>query len=182
MANVVYNQFMDDLANKLIDLETDLFKVRLCMTNTICDAGTGTTATDDSVRRAATLTVLQAVGAGIDMFDGEVSGTTYAVGTDDIITTPTINQATVAGTNRVNWTGDNVEWLAVGDGGSGDGTRNIQGALVYWEPGSGSPGEGDRIPVCFIDFASDIVTDGSDIKIKWDGGASSGNILRMQQA
>ena len=166
MGNIVYNQFMLDLSEKKIDLENDTFKVRLCMTSTEC----GT----DGARGAANLTALEALGDdGIDIFNGSADGGGYDEDSDQTIGNP----SAVIESNRMDWSGDNVEWENVSAG-----DRNIKGALVYWQPGSGTINESTRIPVCYIEFASAIETDGSDVKIKWDSGVSSGDILRMQQA
>lgn len=167
MASIVYNIFMKKIADKEIDLAADIFSVRLCMTSTRCSEENG--------RDADTLAAIEALTDGIDMFDGKIDNVDYAIATHDTVLASKVVENDDSG-NRMDWSADNVEWEAVTVG-----ARNIDGALIYYEPGSGAT-EANRIPVCYIEFGTPIETDGSDVKIKWDSGASGGDILRMAQA
>jgi len=159
--SLVYNIFMQKLVVKGINLDTDTFKARLCMLNSRCGESDG--------RDADTLTALDALTSdpdGTDVFNGTVGGVAYA---DVTLANPSIaNDAGTDSDDILEWSGDNITFSTV-DGGD----RDIQGVLLY-ESGGG-------IPICYIKFPTPIATDASDLTIKWNSGASSGTILKLQQ-
>lgn len=103
MADVVYNNFMEELMKGTIDLSTDDIRVRLCMTNTTCD-------TEEEVATLSGFTTL-------DTCDG--SG--YA---DQALANEAVS---IDATNdRAKFDADDTVFSSLGAG-----TRNTQGVLVY---------------------------------------------------
>lgn len=70
--------------------------------------------------------------------------------------------------DRAEFAADNVTWAALGAG-----TRDIAGALVFYH----NTNDAASVPIAWIEFSA--TPDGNDFTIKWDGGATAGDILRL---
>jgi hypothetical protein len=70
---------------------------------------------------------------------------------------PAVNIDT--GNARIELDADDVTWTALAAC-----TRDVQGVLIYKHVSDDS----DSIPILFVDFASDLTPDGSDVTIPWN--------------
>lgn len=139
MASAIPNSALTRLLNGGIDLDTDDIRARLCMTNTTCDTEI------DAINDLADYTT-------IDVCDStgyaDVALTSEAVAADDT-------------NDRAEFDAADVSFTGLG----GDATRAIQGVLLYkYVDGTNA----NDLPLCFIDFASDIPTTATQVDIPWD--------------
>lgn len=72
------------------------------------------------------------------------------------------------GDDRAEFSADNVTWTALGAG-----TRDIAGVLVYYH----NTDDASSVPIAWIEFSA--TPDGNDFTIKWAGGATAGDIVRL---
>lgn len=70
--------------------------------------------------------------------------------------------------DRADFSADNVTWTALGAG-----TRAIAGVLVYYH----NTDDASSVPIAWIEFSA--TPDGNDFTIKWAGGATAGDIVRL---
>lgn len=128
MASIVYNSFLDDLAEGRIDADTDTFKVMLV--NSTYAAIADETKKDSHTKRS-------------DVTANEVSGTNYVAGGDDV--TVSVNKDTA--TNRVE--------ISLGAGAWAAATITAYGAVYYKSRGGAS--SADEL-VAFIDFGGAVTS------------------------
>jgi len=139
MASVAYNEFKRANAAGEIDLNADDIRARLVMTNTTCD-----TENAGVVNISDFTTVDPADATGY----ADVALANEAVNKDDV-------------NDRAEFDADN----AVFSGLSGDATRDYQGVLIYkYVDGTNA----NDIPICFIDFDSDIPLAATQVTVPWD--------------
>lgn len=137
MASVVFNKAKQGLMDGTIDLNTHDIRSALCSTNTTAD----TDIDADTISAIGTLDEFDATGYARIALTGE------AVNVDDT------NDRAEFDANDLSFTGL-----------SGDGTRPVQGVLLYKHVTNDT----DAVPICFVDFASDIPETATQIDIPWD--------------
>lgn len=111
-------------------------RARLLMTNT----------TADTENNKATLSAYTT----IDTFDG--SGASNVALTGEAVNVDAAN-------NRVENDADDVAFGALGNG-----TRQIQGVLLYFHVTNDT----DSVPLCFIEFSSTVNPGGATVTIQWN--------------
>ena len=149
MASVIANNFLRGLFQGEFNLATQDLRVMLLMTNTTVDTQLEDGSSTQNISDFTTL----------DEFDG-------ANYVRKALATETVQQDDT--NNRADFSADNLTWTALGVG-----TRSIQGALLYRHVTNDT----DSLPIAFYEFSA--TPDGSDFTIRWDGGASAGDLLRM---
>lgn len=138
MASAIPNSAKANLINGTIDLNTHDIRARLCMTNTTCDTEV------DAINTLTNYTT-------IDPCD--------ATGYADVQLTESVNVDDT--NNRAEFDATDISFTGL----SGNATRAIQGVLLYkYVDGTNT----NDIPLCFIDFASDIPATATQIDIPWD--------------
>lgn len=137
MASVIYNEFKRGSAAGEIDLNADDIRVALLMTNTTADTE------NDGVNFVADFTTLD-----------EMDGANYV---RKALANEAVNKDDA--NDRAEFDADDVTWTALGNG-----TRAVQGALVYKHVTN----DADSIPIAFIEFAATQNPGGSDFTIQWD--------------
>lgn len=70
--------------------------------------------------------------------------------------------------DRANFSANNVTWTALGAG-----TRAVAGLLLY----KFVTNDAASIPIAWIEFSA--TPDGNDFVVRWNSGASAGDILRL---
>lgn len=137
MPSVVYNEFKRASAAGEIDLDADDIRIALMMTNTTVDTeNSGITTLSD-------FTALD-----------EDDGANYV---RKVLASEAVNKDDA--NNRAEFDADDVTWTALGNG-----TRAIQGVLVYKHVTDDT----DSIPIAFVDFAADQNPGGSNFTISWN--------------
>lgn len=167
MASVVHNIFMQELVKEGVHLTTDVVKIRLCMTDTQANTEAGRDA--DTVAAITALSPTGSASNGMDIFNGTIATVSYVAGSDPTLASKTLDSDTDTDSDNIlSWGANNVTFSVVAGG-----SRAIDGVLIYQSA--------DDIPICYVEFATPIVTDSSDLTIKWNSGSSSGTILKLQQ-
>lgn len=139
MASAIPNSAKSNLINGTIDLNTHDIRARLCMTNTTCDTEV------DAINDLADYTTIDPCDAS---GYADVALTGEAVNTDD-------------GNNRAEFDANDVSFTGLG----GNASRAIQGVLIYkYVDGTNA----NDLPICFIDFTSDIPATATQIDIPWN--------------
>lgn len=138
MASVIYNEFKRANAAGEIDLNADDIRIQLVMTNTTCDTE------NDAVVNIADFTTLD-----------EMDGTNYVV---KALANEAVNKDDT--NDRAEFDADDVTYTALGNG-----TRAVQGALVYKHV-DGT--DANDLVIAFIEFSSTQNPGGSDFTISWD--------------
>lgn len=139
MASAIPNSALSRLLSGDIDLNGDDIRARLCMTNTTCDTEV------DAINDLADYTT-------IDTCDStgyaDVALASEAVAADDA-------------NDRAEFDATDLSFTGLG----GDATRAIQGVLLYkYVDGT----DANDLPLCFIDFTSDIPTTATQVDVPWD--------------
>lgn len=115
---------------------SDDLRARLLMTNTTAD-------TENNKATVSAYTTL-------DAFDG--SGASSVALTGEAVNVD-------SGNNRIEADADDVAFGALGNG-----TRQVQGVLLYFHVTNDS----DAVPLCFIQFSSSFNPAGGTVTIAWD--------------
>lgn len=137
-ASAIPNSFKLKIGNGTIDLDGDDIRTRLCMTNTTCDTEV------DAINFVANYTT-------IDVCD--------ATGYADVALTAeafTVDDAN----DRAEFDAADASFTGLG----GDAIRATQGVLVYVF----ITNDAASLPICFIDFTTDIPTTATQTDIPWD--------------
>ena len=139
MASEMPNSALANLINGTIDLDTHDIRARLCMNTTTCDTEV------DAITDLADYSL-------IDVCDStgyaDVALTSEAVAADDA-------------NDRAEFDAADVSFTGLG----GDATRAIQGVLLYkFVDGTNA----NDIPLCFVDFTSDIPVTATQIDIPFN--------------
>lgn len=137
MASLVYNEFKRANAAGEIDLNADDIRIALVMTNTTVDTE------NDGITTVSGFTTLD-----------EMDGANYARAA---LANEAVNKDD--GNDRAEFDADDVTFSLLGNG-----TREVQGALVYKHVTN----DADSIPIAFIEFATTQNPGGSDFTIQWD--------------
>lgn len=139
MASSIPNSALVRLLNGGMDLDTDDIRARLCMTNTTCDTEV------DAINDLADFTTIDPCDA---TGYADVALASEAVAADDA-------------NNRAEFDAVDLSFTGL----SGNATRAIQGVLLYkYVDGTNA----NDLPLCFIDFASDIPLTATQIDVPWD--------------
>lgn len=139
MASAIPNSALVRLLNGGIDLDTDDIRARLCMTNTTCDTEI------DAINDLADYTAIDPADA---TGYADVALASEAVAADDA-------------NNRAEFDAADISFTGLG----GDATRAYQGVLLYkYVDGTNA----NDLPLCFIDFASDIPATATQVNVPWD--------------
>lgn len=128
---------MQDLLDGTSNWLTSDYRVRLLMTNTTAD-------TENNIATLSSYTTL-------DKFDGSGFSDNLAL-TGEAVNVDAIN-------NRIELDADDVSFGAVGNG-----TRQIQGILVFDYNGA----DASSVPFIFIEFSSTFNPAGAQVTIQWD--------------
>ncbi len=139
MASVVYNEFKRASAAGEIDLDAGGDDIRI----RLCMTNTTCDTENDGKTDLNDFTTIDACD-GANYVDKALAA--EAVGKDDA-------------NDRAEFDADNVTWTALGVG-----TRATQGVLIYKFVTT----DADHVPICFVDFASDVTHDGTDFSIQWN--------------
>jgi hypothetical protein len=139
MASNMPNSALANLISGTIDLDTDDIRVALLMTNTTADTEVDAIA---DLADYSTLDECDSTGYARVALTGE------AVAADDA-------------NDRAEFDANDASFTSLG----GDATRAIQGALVYKHV-DGT--DANDLPICFVDFTSDIPTTATQIDIPWN--------------
>lgn len=115
---------------------------------------------DDDIR-----VLLLSDDSAIDVDAENLADVIFAVGNDEVSTTnysrKVIDNRTVtvnSGDDRAELSGDNVEWLAIGDN-----TETAVAAVVYQHDAGG---DNASLPIAYVDF-TDTTLNGGDFTIQW---------------
>lgn len=139
MASAIPNSALSRILSADMDLNGDDIRARLCMTNTTCD--TEVDAIND-LADYSTIDVCDATGYA------DVALASEAVAADD-------------SNNRAEFDATDLSFTGLG----GDASRDIQGVLLYqYVDGT----DANDLPLCFIDFDSDIPSTATQIDVPWD--------------
>lgn len=138
MASQVYNEAKRAILAGEIDFDTDDIRVQLLMTNTTADTE------NDAIVDLADFTTLD-----------EMDGANYAV---KALTTEAVNKDDT--NDRAEFDADDVTYTALGNG-----TRNVQGALIYKHV-DGT--DANDLVLFWVEFASSQAPGGNDFTITWD--------------
>lgn len=149
MASVIANNFLRGLFQGEFNLATQDWRVMLLMTNTTVDTELEDRTSSQFISSFTTL--------------DEFNGANYV---RKALASETVTQNNT--NERAEFSADNLTWTALGAG-----TRNIQGALLYRHVTN----DADSIPVAWFEFTA--TPDGSDFTIRWNGGSTAGDLLRM---
>ena len=137
MASAVPNSAKLRLLNGGLDLDTDDIRARLVMTNTTCDTEV------DAINDLADYTT-------IDVAD--------ATGYADVALTE--SASAVDASDLAKFDASDISFTGLG----GDATRDYQGVLLYkYVDGTNA----NDLPVCFIDFTSDIPSTATQVDVPW---------------
>lgn len=139
MASAIPNSAKVRLLNGGIDLDTNDIRARLVMTNTTCDTEI------DNINDLADYTT-------IDVADAtgyaDVQLASEAVAADNT-------------NDRAEFDAADISFTGLG----GDATRDYQGVLLYkYVDGTNA----NDLPLCFIDFSSDIPKEATQVNVPWD--------------
>lgn len=139
MASAIPNSAKLRIMNGNMDLDGSDIRARLCMTNTTCDTEI------DSINDLADYSTIDPCDA---TGYADVALASEAVASDE--------------------TNDRAEFDATDlsfTGLSGDASRDIQGVLLYkYVDGT----DANDLPLCFIDFSSDIPSTATQVDVPWD--------------
>lgn len=139
MASVIPNSALNRLLSGGIDLDTDDIRARLCMTNTTCDTEI------DAINDLADYTTIDPADA---TGYADVALASEAVNTDDT-------------NDRAEFDATDISFTGL----SGDASRAYQGVLIYkYVDGTNA----NDLPVCFIDFTSDIPATATQVDVPWN--------------
>jgi len=139
MASAIPNSALNRLLSGGIDLDTDDIRARLCMTNTTCDTEI------DAINDLADYTTIDPADA---TGYADVALASEAVNTDDT-------------NDRAEFDATDLSFTGLG----GDATRSYQGVLLYkYVDGTNA----NDLPLCFIDFTSDIPSTATQVDVPWD--------------
>jgi hypothetical protein len=136
MASLLNLPGMQDLLDGTSNWLTSDYRCRLLMTNTTAD-------TQNNIANLGAYTTL-------DAFDG--SGASSPA-----LTTEAVNVD--SGNNRIELDADDVAFGALGNG-----TRQIQGILIY----DFNTNDADSIPFVFIQFSSNVNPGGATVTVVWN--------------
>lgn len=137
MASFLYNEFKRASAAGELDLNAHDIRVLLVMTNTTVDTQ------NDGINFVNGFTTLD-----------EMDGTNYARKT---LANEAVNKDDA--NDRAEFDADDVVWTGLGNG-----TRQIQGALLF----RFVTNDTDSVPIAFVEFLSTINPGGSDLTIQWN--------------
>ena len=141
MASLFNNYAKEKIAEGDIDLDADTIKIALLTTDT----------TADTEANAQTLSGFTTLG------EFSTSGTNYARAT-----LSSIDSRVDTGNNRYEFDAGNVTFSSLS---ASDPAKDIQGCRVLKHV-DGT--DANDIPIAFVDFASDLTPDGSNVTITWD--------------
>tara|TARA_R100000808_G_scaffold7070_1_gene20776 strand:- start:2143 stop:2592 length:450 start_codon:yes stop_codon:yes gene_type:complete len=141
MASLFNNYAKEKLAEAEIDLDADTIKIALLTTDT----------TADTEANAQTLSGFTTLG------EFSTSGTNYARAT-----LANVDSRVDTGNNRYEFDADNVTFTSLA---ASSPAKDIQGCLLLKHV-DGT--DANDLPIAFIDFASDLTPDGSNVTITWD--------------
>jgi len=136
MASLLNLPGMQDLLDGTSNWLTSDYRARLLMTNT----------TADTENNKATLSAYTT----LDSFDG--SGASSIALTGEAVNVD-------SGNNRIEVDADDVAFGALGNG-----TRQIQGVILY----DFNTNDADSVPFVFIQFSSSINPGGATVTVQWD--------------
>jgi hypothetical protein len=149
MANNIYNSALTKILNGGIDFDTDDIRAKLLMTNTTADTE------KDGINNVDDITTL-------DLCDA--SGYADVVLAGEIVAVDDDNE-------RASFDANDISFEGLG----GDATRDYQGVLIYkYVDGT----DANDIPICFIDFTSDILKTATQVNVHWN----SSGILQLTQS
>lgn len=141
MANFWFNRALRNMSKGDLDFDTVDLYVLLCMTNT----------TADTNRDALVLS---------DLTLDEMDGANYVRKrlTNQLVTESLAN-------DRIEINGADVTWSSLGNG-----TRQIQGYLIYYQPTSSGSGQADAncVPIAWRDLSGTVNPGGSNFTLQWD--------------
>lgn len=149
MASAIPNSALVRLLNGGIDLDTDDIRARLCMTNTTCDTEV------DAINDLADYTTIDPADA---TGYADVALASEAVAADDA-------------NNRAEFDAADISFTGLG----GNASRAYQGVLLYKRVDGTNAND---LPLCFIDFTSDIPATATQVDVPWDAQG----ILQLAQA
>lgn len=138
MASVIPNSFLAELLKAYLVTGADV-RARLCMTNTTCD-----TEVDGIVNLDDYTTIDPSDATGY----ADVALTGEAAAADDA-------------NNRGEFDASDISFTGLG----GDASRAYQGVLLYKRVDGTNAND---LPVCFIDFTSDIPATATQVDVPWD--------------
>lgn len=145
MANFVFNVAIQKIANKEIDLDTDVFFVSFHGATTTIDAQE-----DINVNSGFTT-------------PNELSGTNYTAGGFQLTLSALDRNDT---TDVIAMIADNLTINNLGP------TATMKGVLVMWKASGAGQAWSTSVPVAWLDLAA--TPDGQDFTIKWNGNVSTG--------
>jgi len=141
MASLFNTYAKEHLAEATMDLDADTIKIALLTTDT----------TADTEANVTTLSGFTTLG------EFSTSGTNYAR-----VTLSSITSGVDTGNTRYEFSAANVTFSSLA---ASSPAKDIQGILVLKHV-DGT--DANDLPIAFIDFASDLTPDGSDVTIDWD--------------
>lgn len=139
MASAIPNSAKSRLLSGDIDLNGDDIRARLVMTNTTCDTEV------DAINDLADYSTID---PGDATGYADVALASEAVAADDA-------------NDRAEFDANNISFTGL----SGDASRDYQGVLLYkYVDGTNA----NDLPLCFIDFATDIPSTATQVDVPWD--------------
>lgn len=146
MASFFYNEAKRLHADGSLDLDTDVIRAALCMTNTTCDI-------DYETNTVSAFTTL-------DEFDGTGYTSGHGGAGRQVLSLVITEVVGAPGTGHAKIDAPDEVWSTLAAG-----TRSIQGVLIHRE---GPTNDTDAVPVAWSEFAAPQTPSGGNFTCIWD--------------